>query len=177
MLPNITDIENTDNRVFDVIQDTQEQTQTFGLNMTKNIVGGKIDGLDALIQSIYLLLSVEADQYIIYPYTYGLKTLDLIGKPHYYVAAVIPDRIKEALLSDDRITDVSDFEFEYIRNKLNVKFIIHTIYGEDIAGISKTIGKYESSLPAIELNVGELNIALNSIIALQNSYINGNNDE
>jgi hypothetical protein len=85
--------------------------------------------LDAVRQSIYLILSVEADQHIIYPYYYGLSTLDLIGKPVQYVAAIISSRIKEALLMDDRITDVSDFEFEPSKNKLQVTFVAHTIYG------------------------------------------------
>ena len=40
------------------------------------------------------------------------------------------ERLKETLLSDDRITDVSDFEFKMDGNKLNVKFIVHSIYGE-----------------------------------------------
>lgn len=122
--------ENNDDLVVGFEEDEVENTQTFGLNTIKNIVGGKIDELEALKQSIYLMLNIEADQYLIYPYTYGIKTLDLIGKPYYYVMAVFPDRVKEVLLSDNRITDVSDFEFEIDGNKLNVRFIVHTIYGE-----------------------------------------------
>lgn len=122
--------ENIDNLISNVENEEQENTQTFDLNLTKNIIGGKIDGLEALKQSIYLRLSIEADQYIIYSYTYGINTLDLIGQPMYYVAAVLPDRIRETLLSDNRITDVSDFEFEVERNKLTTKFIVHTIYGD-----------------------------------------------
>lgn len=94
-----------------------------------SVLSGTIDDLDALKQSIYLMLNIEADQFIIYPYTYGLRTLDLIGKPIYYVMAIIPERIKETLLFDDRITDVSDFEFEMNKNKLGVKFNVTTIYG------------------------------------------------
>jgi hypothetical protein len=107
----------------------------FGLGTTvlnKTVLydsGGKIDDLDALRQSIHLTLNVEADQYIIYPYTHGIKTVDLIGMPHYYVVAVLPNRIKEALLSDDRITDVSDFEFEVNKKKVHASFIVHSIYG------------------------------------------------
>ena len=130
LLPNTTNVENIDDIVLAFEEAKQEQTKTFGLNMTKNIVAGVVDGLIALQQSIYLMLSIEADQYIIYPHTYGMKTLDLIGKPSHYVMAVIPERIKETLLTDDRITNVSDFEFEINGNKLTVKFVVHTIYGE-----------------------------------------------
>lgn len=127
MLP---EMENLDDLILDIEEDEQENTKTFGIDIHNNIVGGMIDGVDAIRQSIYLMLSIEADQYIIYPYTYGITTLDLIGKPIYYVIAVIPDRIKETLLSDDRITDVSDFEFTSEDSKLHVKFIAHTIYGD-----------------------------------------------
>ena len=123
--------ENTDDFVSE-FEEESEKTKTFEINLNKNIMGGIIDELDALKQNIYLRLNVESDQFIIYPYTYGLKKVDLIGKPYYYVAAVIPDRIRDALLMDDRITDVSDFDFEVDKNKLTVKFVVYTIYGENI---------------------------------------------
>lgn len=130
MLPSSGYIDNSDDLVLDFVEDEQEQNQTFKLNAVENIIGGKIDEVAAVEQSIYLMLNIEADQYIIYPYTYGMKTLDLIGKPIHYVMAIIPERIEETLLSDDRITEVSDFEYEVDKNKLHVKFIAHTIYGE-----------------------------------------------
>ena len=124
--------ENIDNSVSVFNIEESEATKTFAIKISENIISGTIDDLDALQQAIYLRLSIEADQHIIYPYTYGLQTLDLIGKPVYYVAAVIPDRIKKTLLDDNRITDVTDFEFETDKGKLTVKFVVHTIYGEDI---------------------------------------------
>lgn len=130
MLPNTENIANIDDLVLDFEEAEQQKTKTFALNMKENIIAGDVDGVKALRQSIYLMLSIEADQYIIYPYTYGMNTLDLIGKPSHYVMAVIPERITELLISDDRITNVSDFEFEVDGRKLTVKFVVHSIYGE-----------------------------------------------
>lgn len=127
MLPNTA---NVNELLLNFEDKEQQKTKTFRLNMGDNTIGGKVDGLTALKQHIYLILSIEADQYIIYPYTFGVKTLDLIGKPNYYVMAVLPQRIKDALLGDNRITDVSDFEFEVTANEINVKFVVHSIYGE-----------------------------------------------
>ena len=127
MLPNTANI---DDLVLEFEGVAQAKTQTFNIDASKNIIRGKVDEVESLKQAIYLLLSVEADQYIIYPYTYGMKTVDLIGKPVYYVAAVIPNRVKDTLLSDDRITDVTDFTFERNKNKLHVKFVVKTIYGD-----------------------------------------------
>lgn len=127
MLPNT---ENLDDLIVEFGEEEQASTKTFAINMTENIMGGKIDELEALKQAIYLMLGIEADQYIIYPYTYALQKVDLIGKPSHYVMAVLPGRIKDTLLSDDRITDVHDFEFEVKRRTIHTKFIVDTIYGE-----------------------------------------------
>lgn len=124
---------NIDDLILDFENNDEQNTLTFGINIRDNIIGGKIDGLDALRQSIYLMLNIESDQYIIYPYTYGINTLDLIGKPYYYVMAVLPSRIKETLMRDSRITDVTDFEFKVNKNMILVKFVVHSIYG-NIAG-------------------------------------------
>lgn len=131
MLPSGAYVENTDDLILDFISSNKKQnTQTFGINLTRNIIGGKVDGLAALQQRIYLRLNTEADQYIIYPWTYGITTIDLIGKPVHYVIGIIPNRIKEALLSDNEILDVSDFEFDVIGHKLIVSFVVKTIYGD-----------------------------------------------
>lgn len=169
----MSNIENSDDLITRFEDDTPQGNKTFRIDTSKNILRGKIDGLDALRQSIYLMLSTEADQYIIYPYTYGIKTLDLIGKSRDYIMGVLPSRIKTTLLRDDRITDVTDFEFEVNRHKLNVKFIIHTIYGENIYDGTTTVGNYVSSLSPVEISLGEVELRLNSIIAIQTSLING----
>lgn len=129
MLPNSLDIENVDNLIADFKENVQENTKTFAVNMTGNGIAGFVEGLDALKQSIYIMLNTEADKHLIYSYTYGLNTLDLLGKPVYYATAVLPNRLKETLLSDDRILDVSDFEFTAVKNKLHVQFVVTSIYG------------------------------------------------
>ena len=121
--------ENIDDLITNFDSGRKENTETFGINLTENRVNGQIDGLEALKQSIYLMLNIEADKHIIYPYTYGVTTADLIGKPDYYIIAVLPGRIKEALMMDDRITNVSDFQFKITRRTIGVTFVVTSIYG------------------------------------------------
>lgn len=135
MLPNNGNIEDL---TVDLTKEN-DKTQTFGINTKNNLIFGKIDELEAVMQSVYLMLSIEADQHIIYPYTYGVNTRDLIGKPTHYVVAILPSRIKETLLKDDRITDVSDFEFRVIKNTVHVQFNIHTIYGNSTKSMEVTV--------------------------------------
>lgn len=105
-----------------------------GLTMTTELQGkdrllGYIDGLDAVIQAIYLILSTERYQHIIYSWDYGVELLDLYGKPIGYVVAELPRRITEALTQDDRIESVDDFEFEKNGKKLSTKFTVKTNVG------------------------------------------------
>lgn len=87
------------------------------------------DGLEALTQAIYLILSTERYEFIIYSWDYGIELIDLYGKPMPYVMAELPRRIKDALTQDDRISDVVDFEFETSGKTLTVSFTVKSNIG------------------------------------------------
>lgn len=87
-------------------------------------ISGYVDGLAAIAQAVYLILSIERYEYIIYSWDYGIELVDLIGKPMPYVIAELPRRIKEALIQDNRIDDVKDFEFEKKGKRLYTKFTV-----------------------------------------------------
>lgn len=95
-----------------------------------NRIGGYTDDLDAIKQAIYLMLSTERYEHIIYSWDYGVELLDLYGKPMPYVMSEIPRRVKDALTQDDRIEDVVDFEFEINKHKLHTTFTVKTSLGD-----------------------------------------------
>lgn len=100
---------------------------TFGDD--KSTIDGYIDGLESVKQAIYLILNTERYQYVIYSWDYGVELLDLYGKPMSYVIAELPRRIEEALTQDNRIEQVTDFEFTKSRGKLHVAFTVVTNVG------------------------------------------------
>ena len=95
----------------------------------KDRISGYIDDLEAVIQAIYLILSTERYRFVIYSWDYGVELVDLIGKPMPYVMSELPRRITDALTQDNRIDDVTDFEFEVNRNKLHTTFTVVTTLG------------------------------------------------
>ena len=119
---------------LDVLNDFTLESQpsyTFALRFeTDNRIKGYVDDIEAIKQAIYLILNTERYEYLIYSRAYGIELLDLFGKDSRYVVAVLPTRIKEALTQDDRINDVTDFEFEVNKNKVFVKFTAVTEYAE-----------------------------------------------
>ncbi len=124
---------------MELIEDFKIVTQpgrTWQLDLTQNrMPPNMVDGLEAVEQAVYKILLTERYQYPIYSWNYGIELFDLFGKPMSYVRPEVERRIKEALLQDDRITAVDNFQFESDdKNSLLVTFIVHTIYGELEAG-------------------------------------------
>ena len=74
---------------------------------------------------------LEKYAFTIYSNDYGIETMDLYGMPVTYVCPELERRITEALMMDDRIEDVTDFEFD-TSNKRNVhvSFTVVTIFGD-----------------------------------------------
>ena len=108
----------------------QQPSYTYKLDIDRGRVKGMTDEADALLQAVYLILSVERYQYPIYSYNYGVELVDLIGQPKDYVMSEVKRRITEALIQDDRINAVDSWEFETTKKAVKTTFIIHSIYGE-----------------------------------------------
>lgn len=90
----------------------------------------KRDKLDAMKQVIYKILMTERYKYMIYSWNYGIELADLFGQPVYFVVPELERRITEALMQDDRIESVTDFEFDTSkRGVVVVKFTANTIFG------------------------------------------------
>lgn len=108
-----------------------QPTKTYQMNLEQETVRGYTDGLEAMKQAIYKILLTERYQYIMYSWNYGIELADLFGEPISYVCPELERRIREALLWDDRIEDVTNFEFSLPKKGVvQVSFTVHTIFGE-----------------------------------------------
>jgi len=103
-------------------------SKTFALSGNKIV--GTLDGLEAIKQSIYLALSIERYEHLIYSWDYGVELEDLFGKDPSYVYPTLKSRIEEALLQDDRILYVDEFSFVSNKGSVTAKFMVHTVYGD-----------------------------------------------
>ena len=110
-----------------------EPSKTYYLDTEKNRCVGFVDELEAVTQAIFLMTSIERYEHIIYSWNIGIETKDLFGKPTAYVASEMPRRIQDCLLQDNRITNVDSFEITTAKNKVYVKYVAHTIYGDVVA--------------------------------------------
>lgn len=90
---------------------------------------GKTDELEAVQQAVYKILNTERYTYPIYSWNYGIELVDLFGQPIPWVYPELERRITEALVWDDRINSVTDFEFENVKNEVHASFTVNTVFG------------------------------------------------
>lgn len=109
--------------------ETEIPSKDYALDISNEKINGTVEDLEQLKQTIYFILNTERYEHLIYSWNYGVEFVDLIGQPFSYVVPELERRITEALVQDERITAVSDFAFEKIKNKVHVTFVVSTIFG------------------------------------------------
>lgn len=89
-----------------------------------------MDRLEALRQAVYLILSTERYDWLIYSWNYGREFKELIGQPKEFVLPELKRCISEALLQDDRVTAVDGFEFTMGKDTVHAAFTVRSIFGD-----------------------------------------------
>jgi hypothetical protein len=108
-----------------------QPSKNYKIDIEHDVISGTCDGLESMKQVIYKILNTERYQYIIYSWNYGIELQDLFGEPVAYVCSELERRITEALIQDDRIEAVNNFEFDITEKRtVKVTFTVHTIFGE-----------------------------------------------
>lgn len=101
------------------------------MDLDRNRILGTCDGLEAVKQTIFKILNTERYKHLIYSWNYGIELMDLFGQSPMYACPEIERRVKEALLQDDRITGVDNFEFDTsTKGVVSVTFTVRTLFGE-----------------------------------------------
>lgn len=125
MLPKLAESSSVPSKLKQV----SKPSRTYALDLEKKRVSGYIDGLAAVQQAVYKILSTERYEHLIYSWNYGVEMNRLFGKQMPYVKSEIKRRIQEALTQDDRIQSVDAFSFTVSGRKLLVQFTVHSNLG------------------------------------------------
>lgn len=109
---------------------TDMPSKSYRMKIADERIIGTIDELEAIAQACYKILNTERYRYVIYSWDYGIELQDLFGKPLPYVYSELPRRISEALLQDDRVESVTNFELFHTRGDVLAKFTVTTTAGD-----------------------------------------------
>ncbi len=108
----------------------KQPSLSYKMKLEKERIERNVDGIEAVKQMIYKTLMTDRYRFEIYDWNYGVELDDLLGKPKEFVKAELPRRIEDALIIDDRVEEVTDFEFTDVdKTTLAVKFTVKTIFG------------------------------------------------
>lgn len=114
----------------------KQPSETYLLDFEKKKVLGIGDGIEAMRQAIYLALQTERFMYEIYSWDYGSELKDIIGSPADLVETKIKEAVIDALMQDDRILEVKDFEFTKKAGCITAFFTVVTDYGDISEGVT-----------------------------------------
>lgn len=110
---------------------TEFKDLTYRIDFLNNRVIGKIDGLEAVKQSILKILQTERYANIIYSNNYGSEIERFIGKDIDFIKADLERTIADALKSDERIIGISNFNILSFENsELLFEFQVNTTLGQ-----------------------------------------------
>ena len=109
----------------------KQPSLSYKMKLEKERIERTVNGLESVKQMIYKTLMTDRYKFEIYDWNYGVELDDLIGQPKEFVKAELPRRIEDALIVDDRVSEVTDFEFTDVdKTTLAVKFTVKTIFGD-----------------------------------------------
>lgn len=130
MIPTVID-DSKEIQEFTIETDASMPTLTYRIDLKNNRVQNWVDGQEAMKQAIFKILQTERYQHHkVYSNNYGIELVDLIGMPKAFVVAEVERRIREALLWDERILAVKNFNFESDKSSVIVQFQCDTIFGQ-----------------------------------------------
>jgi hypothetical protein len=110
---------------------TEQPSITYKLDReNKRIVAVYDDYTESIRQAVYLILNIERYEYAMFSWNYGVELNDLFGRERQYVIPMLMLRIKEALIQDDRIVNVTNFSFDVNRSVYSASFTVVTKYAD-----------------------------------------------
>lgn len=110
--------------------ETQQTSRTYGIDFAKGKATGVTDGLEAVRQAVYKILRTDRFAHLIYDANYGSEINGLQGRSQGYVRSEIERRIREALMQDDRISEITNMEIDITGDEALVSFTVVSIYGD-----------------------------------------------
>ncbi|QRV09735.1 DUF2634 domain-containing protein [Bacillus velezensis] len=134
--------------VFDDFEDDSEAietSRTYRIDFENGrITNELIAGLEAIKQFVYMALHTERYSYSVFSHDIGNELQEVLSDNETtdaYKKMEIPRLIEEALIYDDRISSVTDFEIDKSGDRFTVSFIVETdegtleieeVLGEDV---------------------------------------------
>ena len=107
------------------------KTKTYKVSFDGKPSFGMLDGVEALKQTIYMILHAERYKWPVFSWNYGVELEKCFGQADRTLLMLDIQRgITDALKQDERVKDVTDFQFSFGRKNVQVSFLVDSTEGE-----------------------------------------------
>jgi len=139
MIPSNENYEDDTNEELELdFEIESEPSLTYAMKISQEVSGdsifvGRVNDTEAIKQAIIKIINTERYEHEIYSWDYGIELKDLFGGQIPYVMSEVKRRITDAVLADDRIDSIEDFQVERAgKNGVHCIFTAVTIQGDEI---------------------------------------------
>lgn len=115
----------------DIIVQKKPVLRTYSLDLETGEIGRQIDGMDAIKQFIHKAIQTIRFAYPIYSNDYGCEVQLMLGKAYSqgFIQVEMIRMITEALVYDERINRVYEFEIEWVNDEVKASFFVDSTLG------------------------------------------------
>lgn len=126
---------------IDAVSDGREKaSRTYRVDFERGRIVGMVDGAAAVKQAAYKALITARFVSPLYDNQYGSELQALFARPDVTKSLIdteVPRIIRDALLPDTRITDITDIRVNLDGDRCDIAFVMSTIYGKiSMEGVS-----------------------------------------
>jgi phage baseplate assembly protein W len=121
-----------EDQVPESVESDVPPSKTYSINFeTGDISRKKIDGLEAIKQFALKAIQTPRFKHWIYSNEFGCEVMDLIGRgfTKAFMESEMERMIEDALIYDERIEQIENFDGAIREDKLEVSFIVKTVEG------------------------------------------------
>nr|DAW17566.1 MAG TPA: Protein of unknown function (DUF2634) [Caudoviricetes sp.] len=126
-------------RISGSVEYVSQPSKTWRIDPPTHRLSGTCEGYDAVRQAVNIILNVERYRWQIFQSSSGMEWEGLLGQDAGFVAAELQRRATEALMMDDRVTGIENFDYNVRGQTLSASFTVTTIYGGVEAGMEVNI--------------------------------------
>ena len=111
------------------IEYVSQPSKTWLINRQTMRVQGGTDDLQSVKQAAEVILSTTRFEWQVYTSNMGTELESLIGEDSSYIESELPRMVEEALLVDDRITEVGNFQHTTYGDTMTWTFTVVSVFG------------------------------------------------
>lgn len=112
------------------VKQAELPSETYQIDFSAGKISGRVSGLNAMRQAIHKILRTQRFSSLLYSWDYGSEMNQILGKDFRVAESETKRLLREALMQDDRITEIQSVAVERSgRRSVKADFTVVTIFG------------------------------------------------